>query len=255
MTCRWSLSRRVSIRRISCSAREMRVAKRFITLCRARIFLVCARYSVLGLLQLVLAVLQLVLGLLEHVLVGRGEPRKTDRRNGCKHENRGHAGHDPTHARCACLDDARGLDIWAGSSLPFIRGRSRVRSCHRPIGRPRRGLKSHDEQLSGRQGGEPGFCVWATRWMGQRACGEISAVVRAACRRIEGRLFYFPGTDPVAALRISFSAAQPARRLPTVDARCVRSSRCGSPRRVRRIPRLAPPVGDDHVDLARVVVG
>jgi len=42
--CRWSLSRRISILWISTSAREMRVAKRFITFCRARIFLVCARY-------------------------------------------------------------------------------------------------------------------------------------------------------------------------------------------------------------------
>ena len=76
----------------------------------------------------------------------------------------------------------------------------------------------------------------ATRWRGQCACGEFSPWCKLACRRIEGGC----STSPAPILSPLFASpsppAQPARRLPTVDARCVRSSRCGSPRRVRRIP-------------------
>jgi hypothetical protein len=120
----------------------MRVAKRFITLCRARIFL-----DLRGIgpwpPAVRAAVLQLVLGLLEHVLVGRGERRKTDRGNGCKYENRRESGRI-LRTRDAPASMACGLDISAGSSLPFVRGRASYSGMSRTIGSQRRGLKNDE---------------------------------------------------------------------------------------------------------------
>ena len=128
----------------------MRVAKRFITLCRARIFLVCARYlSLASCSSCLLCFSSCLVCSSTSSLAEANLERPTA---GTDASTRTAARRPRSDARAMRVLDACGLDTSAGSSRPFIRGRLSGSVMSGPIGRPRRGLKSHDEQLPGVSG-------------------------------------------------------------------------------------------------------